>query len=547
MVRTAGLRLAPLAVSLDDLLQVSLDEARAAVEAAAPTADLGGALLAPIESQEVWAAGVTYERSRDGRIEESTQGDVYERVYQAQRPEVFLKAPAHRVVADGALGGRPRRLALERPEPELGLVLNAAGEVFGYVPGNDVSSRSIEGENPLYLPQAKVYERSCALGPGIVPVWAAPELPFPIALRVAAWGTRSPSRVRPAPRASRAGSTDLAAWLMAALDFPVGAVLLTGTGIVPDESFSLQAGRSWSPSTSRESAPHQPRRAGRPGPRRHWTCPAGSAGVRVLRGAGNAGVIPEDGACVRLLVGAEALPGGGDEQRLQLRTAERAGRHVGDGQVHHEVEPPVAAVAVYRTAAPEGHPDAVLHVDGHAVGMPAARDLGEGAPPGEGAGRRVEVEAVDPTRGRVGIEHGVTGPVPLQPVRDGDAAERHLDAAIGVKPVQGPGSRSLGVGHGSAVEAALGIAAAVIHPDERVGENRRQSLLHREVGPQQDEPVLRGQHVTAAAAGPQGGRDRREFSGVRCGPRSSTSTTAPASMSTSSSRPLTESQNGPSP
>jgi 2-dehydro-3-deoxy-D-arabinonate dehydratase len=231
----------PLAVSLDDLLRGSIDEARAAVESAAPTAHLSGALLAPIESQEVWAAGVTYERSRDGRVEESTQGDIYERVYQAQRPEVFLKATAQRVVGDGALVGVRTDSPWNVPEAELGLVLNAAGEIFGYVPGNDVSSRSIEGENPLYLPQAKVYERSCAIGPGIVPVWAAPELPFPIALRVQRGDVLAFEGSTTTASMTR-GFEDLAAWLMAALDFPVGAVLLTGTGIVPDNSFTLQAG-----------------------------------------------------------------------------------------------------------------------------------------------------------------------------------------------------------------------------------------------------------------------------------------------------------------
>ena len=230
-----------LAVSLDDLLRVPLDEARALVESAVPTGHLSGGVLAPVESQEVWAAGVTYEQSRDGRIEESTEGDVYERVYLAQRPEVFFKATAQRVVSDGQPVGVRIDSPWNAPEPELGLVLNAAGEVFGYVPGNDVSSRSIEGENPLYLPQAKVYDRSCALGPGIVPVWAAPELPFLIAMRVqrgdvlAFEGSTSTASIM-------RGFDDLAAWLMAALDFPVGAVLLTGTGIVPDDSFSLQAG-----------------------------------------------------------------------------------------------------------------------------------------------------------------------------------------------------------------------------------------------------------------------------------------------------------------
>ena len=120
-------------------------------------------------------------------------------------------------------------------------MLNAAGEIFGYVVGNDVSSRSIEGENPLYLPQAKVYDRSCALGPGIVPAWAAPAPPFDIASAsqrgddVAFEGSTSTASIT-------RRFEDLAAWLMAALTFPDGVVLLTGTGIVPDESFSLRAG-----------------------------------------------------------------------------------------------------------------------------------------------------------------------------------------------------------------------------------------------------------------------------------------------------------------
>jgi 2-dehydro-3-deoxy-D-arabinonate dehydratase len=235
----AGNALLP--VGLDDLLRLSLGEARATVDAAVPAADLGGAVLAPVESQEVWAAGVTYERSRDGRIEESSEGDVYERVYIAQRPEVFFKSTAQRVVADRQPVGVRADSPWNVPEPELGLVLNATGEIFGYVVGDDVSSRSIEGENPLYLPQAKVYERSCALGPGIVPAWAAPTPPFHIALRV-----QRGDAVAFEGSASTASITrrfeDLAAWLMAALYFPVGAVLLTGTGIVPDESFSLRAG-----------------------------------------------------------------------------------------------------------------------------------------------------------------------------------------------------------------------------------------------------------------------------------------------------------------
>jgi 2-dehydro-3-deoxy-D-arabinonate dehydratase len=232
---------APLRVGLDDLLRLSLDEARAAVEAAEGAAPLGGALLAPVDSQEVWGAGVTYERSRDERMSESTEAGVYDRIYTAPRPEVFFKATAQRVVADGEPIGVRADSPWNAPEPELGLVVNAAGEIFGYVVGNDVSSRTIEGENPLYLPQAKVYERSCALGPGIVPVWAAPAAPFQIALRIQRGGSLAFQGSTSTASLTRRFE-DLVAWLMAALDFPVGAVLLTGTGIVPDESFSLRAG-----------------------------------------------------------------------------------------------------------------------------------------------------------------------------------------------------------------------------------------------------------------------------------------------------------------
>jgi 2-dehydro-3-deoxy-D-arabinonate dehydratase len=189
----------------------------------------------------VWGAGVTYERSRDGRIEESTEGGVYDRIYVARRPEVFFKATASRVVGPGQPVGVRADSPWNAPEPELGLVLNAAGEIFGYVIGNDVSSRSIEGENPLYLPQAKVYDRSCALGPGIVPVWAAPAPPFDIACRVERGDEVAFAGTTSTVSLTRRFS-ELAAWLTAALTFPVGAVLLTGTGVVPDESFSLRPG-----------------------------------------------------------------------------------------------------------------------------------------------------------------------------------------------------------------------------------------------------------------------------------------------------------------
>lgn len=225
--------------SLADLLALPLEEARTRIEAATPV-EAGSAVAAPVDEQEVWAAGVTYERSRDERMAESTEASIYDRVYVAERPELFFKAPAWRVVAPGEPVGIRADSAWDVPEPELGLVFTSRGELFGFVPGNDMSSRSIEGENPLYLPQAKVYDAACALGPAIVPVWAA-QAPFAVRLEIERGG-----EVVFAGDASTASITrtleDLGAWLFAAMPFPAGAVLLTGTGIVPPESFSLAEG-----------------------------------------------------------------------------------------------------------------------------------------------------------------------------------------------------------------------------------------------------------------------------------------------------------------
>ena len=224
--------------SLRDLLALPLDEARARIEAATPV-DHGFGVAAPVDEQEVWASGVTYERSRDERMAESTEASIYDRVYAAERPEVFFKAPAWRVVAPGAPVGIRADSDWDVPEPELALVFTAAGELFGFVPGNDMSSRSIEGENPLYLPQAKVYSDSCSLGPAIVPVWDV-EGPFDIRLtieredRVVFDGTTSTASIT-------RDAADLGGWLFAAMDFPAGAVLLTGTGVVPEEGFTLAA------------------------------------------------------------------------------------------------------------------------------------------------------------------------------------------------------------------------------------------------------------------------------------------------------------------
>ncbi|WP_022901024.1 fumarylacetoacetate hydrolase family protein [Humibacter albus] len=236
---------APLGMTLSALLRLPRDEARGAIERARVDAAGTGirvdTVLAPIDpEQEVWAAGVTYLRSRDGRIEEATDGSPYDRVYVAERPELFFKATGRRTVAAGDAVAVRADSTWDVPEPELGVVFDANGEIFGFVPGNDASSRSIEGENLLYLPQAKVYTASCALGPEIVPAWlAAP--PFGISLTIVRDGetvfsgeTSTDAMARSLP--------DLGEWLFRAVDFPDGTFLLTGTGIVPGADFTLTPG-----------------------------------------------------------------------------------------------------------------------------------------------------------------------------------------------------------------------------------------------------------------------------------------------------------------
>jgi len=230
--------------TLADLLAVPLDQARAVVEAAARGArsDMPGEkALPPVDRQEVWAAGVTYMRSRDGRKEESGHGSLYDHVYDNDRPELFFKSSPWRVVGDGDAVGIRVDSGWDVPEAEVGLVLNAAGEVFGYTLGNDMSSRSIEGDNPLYLPQAKIYDRACALGPAIVPSWAIDPGPFPIGLRVLRDGREAYAGTTSTSEMVR-GFTDLAGWLFRALSFPSGVVLLTGTGVVPGADFTTREG-----------------------------------------------------------------------------------------------------------------------------------------------------------------------------------------------------------------------------------------------------------------------------------------------------------------
>ena len=202
------------------------------------------ALLAPVSGRtEVWAAGVTYERSLAARMAESEHSaDIYDRVYAAERPELFFKSAAWRVCGPGAPVSVRADSSIDIPEPELAVVLNYAGEVAGYTICNDMSSRSIEGENPLYLPQAKIYLGGCAVGPWIRPAW---EVPDPYALTIemtitrgdaVAWqGTSSTSGLR-------RRIDELVAYLFREDDFPAGVVLSTGTSLVPDLPFTLQAG-----------------------------------------------------------------------------------------------------------------------------------------------------------------------------------------------------------------------------------------------------------------------------------------------------------------
>jgi 2-dehydro-3-deoxy-D-arabinonate dehydratase len=200
----------------------------------------GARIAAPVDEQEVWAAGVTYERSRAARMEESAEPSVYDHVYEAQRPELFFKAPAWRVRAAGEPIGIRADSDWDVPEPELALVITSDLEIAGYTIGNDVSSRSIEGENPLYLPQAKFYDASCALGPGIVPVSVA-QPPFAIGLLVLRDGVPIVEAETSSARIRR-DLGELARVLGRALTLPAGAVLLTGTGIVPADDFSLRPG-----------------------------------------------------------------------------------------------------------------------------------------------------------------------------------------------------------------------------------------------------------------------------------------------------------------
>ena len=202
-----------------------------------------GSLMPPIGNQEIWAAGVTYFRSRDARMEESESsgGDrFYDMVYDADRPELFFKATAERTRGHGDKVCIRSDSSWDVPEPELTLAINSNGKIFGYTVGNDMSSRSIEGENPLYLPQAKVYRGSCAVGPCLV-VGAAPAKEAMISVKITRSGEEVFSGSTEVSQIKR-GFDELAEFLFRENEFPKGALLMTGTGVVPDSDFTLSSG-----------------------------------------------------------------------------------------------------------------------------------------------------------------------------------------------------------------------------------------------------------------------------------------------------------------
>ncbi len=205
--------------------------------------ELPYAMEAPIENQEVWAAGVTYYRSRSARIEESKDaggGDFYDRVYSADRPELFFKATPHRVAGPNSKVRIRRDATWSVPEPELVLAINPQGKIVGYTVGNDMSSRDIEGANPLYLPQAKVYDKSCALGPGIFVTQGPLPLSTQISLEILRGSKVEFSAAVTLADMKRDPAT-LVEYLFRDNSFPRGCFLLTGTGIVSPDTFTLHS------------------------------------------------------------------------------------------------------------------------------------------------------------------------------------------------------------------------------------------------------------------------------------------------------------------
>ena len=226
-------------VARDDLHAVVLERIESAPIVDAPTD-----ILAPIVSQEVWAAGVTYWRSRAARMEESKDaggGSFYDRVYSAERPELFFKAAGPRVIGPGGRVRIRRDSKWNVPEPELTLLISAGGKITGYTCGNDMSSRDIEGENPLYLPQAKVYDGSCALGPSILVSDTAPAPNTAIAIRIVRAGVEAFAGATTVSQIKRE-LPSLVEFLYRENGFPAGCMLMTGTGVIPPDAFTLAIG-----------------------------------------------------------------------------------------------------------------------------------------------------------------------------------------------------------------------------------------------------------------------------------------------------------------
>ncbi len=199
-------------------------------------------LLMPVAPPEIWCAGVTYERSRDARIDES-RVDVYSLVYDADRPELFLKdAACRRTVGPGKPIGVRADSSWDVPEPEIGLVLGSDGEIAAYTIGNDVSSRQIEGENPLYLPQAKLFAGACAIGPAVLAAEGAGR-EFEIRLRITGPGGEELFAGETSTARMKRRFADLVSWLCRDNPVPAGSVLLTGTGLVPPDDFTLKPGQ----------------------------------------------------------------------------------------------------------------------------------------------------------------------------------------------------------------------------------------------------------------------------------------------------------------
>lgn len=229
----------PDAFHLHLLLTRPLDDMRESLASGATGEPAEDPLIAPIEdTQEVWAAGVTYVRSLDARVAESASSSLYDRVYEADRVEVFFKAVGWRVMGHGDAVRVRRDSRWNVPEPELTLLINRDAEIVGYCAGNDVSSRDIEGQNPLYLPQAKIYDGACALGPGIVIASPGEMRDLPVRMTIERAGrtlfdeeTRSSMLKR--------SLEEIVEWLTRELSFPEGVFLMTGTGLVPPNDFSL--------------------------------------------------------------------------------------------------------------------------------------------------------------------------------------------------------------------------------------------------------------------------------------------------------------------